>query len=283
MNKFLDAALGYARRGWKVFPLHGVLNGVCTCGRSDCGSAGKHPLVRRGLYEATTDSSFIDEWWRQWPSANIGVATGATSGIAVVDIDLPAAAPMLDLLLAQGLEPTLTGLTGGGGVHLIYRCSGESLGNSVGRLPGSDEDLPGIDLRANGGYIVVPPSVHASGETYSWLDPTVPIAGAPSWLRQPPPREIRIPEAPPFVGDGTPYGLAALEALIAEMRGAREGERNHTLYRTARRITDLIATGHLSSPSLDQLAEAACCSGLGTHEITRTIDSAHRSGVGAAH
>jgi putative DNA primase/helicase len=114
-------------------------------------------------------------WWSRWRRANIGVATGAESRIAVVDIDLPTAVASLDRLIEgkHKLPPTLTALTGGGGVHLIYliyRSRDSELGNSVSRLPGMDEELPGIDLRANGGYIVAPPSVHCSGAQYEWLD-----------------------------------------------------------------------------------------------------------------
>ena len=76
------------------------------------------------------------------------VATGAESGIAVVDVDLPAALASLDRLIVVGLPVTLTGLTGGGGLHLIYMCADPALGNSAGRLPGLDGELPGIDLRA---------------------------------------------------------------------------------------------------------------------------------------
>jgi len=55
VSSLRESALSYAMRGWRVFPLHGFVNGACTCGRSSCSSPGKHPLVRRGLYEATTD------------------------------------------------------------------------------------------------------------------------------------------------------------------------------------------------------------------------------------
>lgn len=101
MTELRDTALDYASRGWRVFPLHGIVNGACTCGRRECSSPDKHPLVRRGLYEATSDSHAINEWWRQWHSANVGIATGARSGIAVIDVDLPAALGSLDAVIAK--------------------------------------------------------------------------------------------------------------------------------------------------------------------------------------
>jgi putative DNA primase/helicase len=116
-----------------------------------------------------------------------GVATGGDSGIAVVDIDLPAAFPALDCLVhgTQALPRTLTALTGGGGIHLIYRSRDPELGNSAGRLPGIVDDLAGVDLRANGGYIVAPPSLHRTGNRYEWLDEGLEPAPIPLWLKQP--------------------------------------------------------------------------------------------------
>jgi putative DNA primase/helicase len=216
------AALRYALRGWRVFPLHGLVNGACTCGRS-CSSPGKHPLVRRGLYEATTDAHQIEEWWRGWRSANIGIATGSESGIVVIDIDLPAAVASLDVLIDMGLPVTLAGVTGGGGLHLIYMCADDTLGNSAGRLPGIEGELSGIDLRANGGYIVAPPSIHRSGATYAWLDEDVAIAPAPEWLQQPERTYVSLGgvAAVELTGDGTPYGLAVLDDELARLRAAQ--------------------------------------------------------------
>jgi len=88
----------------------------------------------------------------------------------VIDIDLPTALVSLNDLCVHDIAPTLTGLTGGGGLHLVYLCTDASLGNSASRLPGMDGELPGVDLRANGGYVVGPPSVHRSGGFYEWLD-----------------------------------------------------------------------------------------------------------------
>ena len=282
MSGHVKAALAYAQRGWRVFPLHGIVNGVCTCGRPDCGSAGKHPLVRRGLYEATTDTRVIKEWWRGWRSANIGVATGADSGIVVFDIDLPVAFASLDRLIEVTLPRTLTGLTGGGGLHLVCSSSDAELGNSAGRLPGVEEDLPGIDLRANGGYIVAPPSVHRSGARYEWLDAERAIAAAPDWLKRPQRTYVALGDVADasFEGDGSAYGLAVLRDELGRLRAAQVGTRNHELNRSAFVIAQLVAGGELLETAVrSSLLGAALGIGLDEAESRQTIDSAFDAGL----
>lgn len=282
MTELGEAALGYAGRGWRVFPLHGFVNGACTCGRPSCSSPGKHPLVRRGLYEASTDARVIKEWWRRWRSANVGVATGAVSQIAVIDVDLPGALVSLPRLVEVELPATLTGLTGGGGLHLMYRCIDEELGNSAGRLPGLDGDLPGIDLRANGGYVVAPPSTHASGGYYSWLDPAAETVAAPTWLKQPA-RTYVAPDVTgiaQFDGDGTPYGLAVLRDELDRLRAAQIGTRNHQLNRSAFVLAQLVAGGELlEGPARSALLGVALAIGLEEAESRQTIDSAFDAGL----
>lgn len=282
MTQLRAAALGYAGRGWRVFPLHGIVNGVCTCGRSNCGSAGKHPLVRRGLYEATTDTRVIAEWWRRWRSANIGLATGAESGIIVIDIDLPAALASLGKLVELGVPRTLTGVTGGGGLHLTYSSEDVELGNSAGRLPGVDDDLPGIDLRANGGYIVAPPSLHRSRARYAWLDPERVIAPAPEWLKQPQRTYVALDDVAGagFKGDGSPYGLAVLRDELDRLRAAQVGTRNHELNRAAFVLAQLVAGGELlESAARASLLSVALGIGLDEPESRQTIDSAFAAGL----
>lgn len=71
------AALRYAARGWVAFPLHGIINGRCSCRRA-CPHPAKHPLSRHGLRDGSSDPKLIRAWWDRWPWANIGIATGAT-------------------------------------------------------------------------------------------------------------------------------------------------------------------------------------------------------------
>lgn len=179
------AALAYAGRfGWAVLPLHGVRDGRCTCGRRDCPSPGKHPLTKRGVHDASKNPDVIRAWWRRWPWANVAVATGAVSRIWALDVD-PAAGgeDSLDALEAEhGLLPhTVQSLTGSGGRHILFRYPGQHVPNAVAIAPG-------LDVRGDGGYIVVAPSIHASGRLYAWELSSRPgeveLAAAPEWLLQ---------------------------------------------------------------------------------------------------
>lgn len=164
-TRMLDHALQYASRGWHVFPLHSPVDGHCSCGKPDCENEAKHPRTEHGLLDATIDASILTQWWTDWPEANIGIRTGEISGIVVMDIDarksgLESWAELQDL---HGRVDTLTSHTGGGGLHLIFQAPADRL------LKNSTEEIaPGIDTRAEGGYIVAPPSLHISGRRYSW-------------------------------------------------------------------------------------------------------------------
>ncbi len=150
-------AVDYANRGWAVLPLHSVVNSRCSCGRTDCASPGKHPLNPNGVTGATRDTRQITTWWQRWPWANIGIATGTKSGIAVVDVD-PRNGGMehLDRL---DLPETATVQTGSGGLHFYFSVTGPTAKRKL---------APGIDFQADGGYVVAPPSAHVQG-TYKWV------------------------------------------------------------------------------------------------------------------
>src|SRR5689334_11740367 len=116
----INAALHYARRGWRVLPLHTIRpDSRCTCGKACGRNAGKHPRLKDWPTLATTDADVIRRWWQWWRQANVGIATGA--GLLVLDVDGDVGIESLAALERQhGLLPdTPRSLTGGGGVHYL--------------------------------------------------------------------------------------------------------------------------------------------------------------------
>lgn len=282
MTSPLAVALEYARRGWRVFPVHGIHAGRCTCGRRDCSSPGKHPLARRGVRHATDAPDVIRGWWRRWRGANVGVATGRVSGIVVIDVDVPEGGASLQRLQDAGFEvpKTLSATTGSGGRHLYLTARDEPLRNAVSSLPGVKGGLRGIDLRADGGYVLAPPSLHVAGRRYVWDDATAVPAVVPEWLRQPPrPAVVSAVVPATFSGDGSAYGLAVLSRELDRLRAARKGARNHTLNRAAFAVARVVAGGELlESAARSALLSAAAIAGLTEHESQLTIDSAFAAG-----
>ena len=177
----LDAALWYVQHGFPVFPAHNVRDGQCSCGDVGCTHPGKHPRTARGFKDATKDLSQIRRWWGKWPDANIGLPTGPASGLLVIDIDPRNGGDSSweSLVLKHGQPPsTAEQITGGGGRHIVFRDPGVAVPKEL---------APGIDVKAAGGYIIVPPSTHPSGRIYTWdgIDgerALLDVADSPAWL-----------------------------------------------------------------------------------------------------
>jgi Bifunctional DNA primase/polymerase, N-terminal len=193
----LKAALAYASHGWLIIPVRTAHHGRCSCGSHECVSPAKHPHAPRGLRDASTDAAQIRAWWQCWPGTNIGIRTGAVSGLVVVDIDPRNGGDVtLEELEAEHgrLPDTVESLAGGGGRHLLYRHPGEPY-PLASYSPG-----PGVDLKADGGYIVAPPLGHASGRPYTWelsREPDVtPLAPAPAWIPFYDPADVRQAHPP---------------------------------------------------------------------------------------
>jgi len=224
----LDAALGYARRGWQVFPVYEVTKDrSCACRKADCKDPGKHPRTAHGVKDASTSETTIRAWWRQWPMANVGIATGAESGLIVVDVDpRHGGDESLGRLEEQyGLFPkTPWAWSGGNGEHIYLRHPGKPhIVRNIQTLGG----FPGLDLKADGGYIIADPSSHVSGRRYEWKRSSHPdrrdVASAPQWL---------LDLARPRISDEK-KGTGELQDWLKLLKGVAEGER-HTV---AARIT----------------------------------------------
>lgn len=210
----IEAAVAYAQAGYRVFPIWSVRDGgVCACPKGTaCTSPGKHPhgrLVPRGVLDASDDENTVRTWWKISPECNIGMATGGK--FVVVDCDSKPTADGLstfrEYCAAQGHAVPDCGAiarTGGGGVHLFF-----ALDEDVVRVGCRNGWLAGVDVKGEGGYVVVPPSMHASGKAYGWeidlLDDA--LVALPPWLaavlaaevpaRDPEPEIVVAPAAEP--------------------------------------------------------------------------------------
>jgi hypothetical protein len=164
MSRLRRAALGLASRGLQIFP---------------CAAKAKTPATSHGLLDATVDPAILARWWAADPAFNVAIATGAASGIFIVDIDGPEAEAKLRALeVINGALPPSVEVITPRGRHIWYRMPPDAdVRNSASKI------APGIDVRGTGGYCLVPPSIHPSGKRYCWsVDSANAIAEPPAWL-----------------------------------------------------------------------------------------------------
>lgn len=238
-----------------------------------CVPGGKRPLTAHGFQDASTDPTLIGSWWDRWPEANIGVPTGAVSGVDVVDVDVHSAGTGF----AYFEEARRAGLVNGwiwlvrtpsGGAHAYFPADGEQRSWQV---PGKH-----IDFRGDGGYIIVAPSRVTTGDgvsrSYRQIavarhhDPrSVDAASLKAFLD--PPRPMQRPVDLPPVG-------ARPDRLAAYVASRPEGGRNRSLFWAACRMAE---EGHDFTTATSLLTEAACLAGLPEREARTTIESAYRT------
>lgn len=157
MAEMVKFALEYAQKyGWAVFPVSNKT---------------KKPLTPHGCKDAKKTAGPIKAWWKKWPDANIGIATGNMSELIVIDLDMDedeGKDGIHELVLWErengDLPETAKVITGRGGNHLYFHYKGDQIKNRTGILEG-------IDVRADGGYVIAPPSVHPNGTLYEWESP----------------------------------------------------------------------------------------------------------------
>jgi hypothetical protein len=167
MTQLLDHALKYAAFGWHVHPIV---------------PRQKIPLTKHGVKDATTDADQIRAWWTKWPDANIAVACGKGSGVYVVDIDVEQATSVDGYESLKEFPPlpeTVRQGTPRGGFHAFYRATDP---------PGNRNSFrPGIDIRGDGYYVLLPPSIHPNGKQYFWAEGCGPdeieLADFPDFMR----------------------------------------------------------------------------------------------------
>lgn len=221
----LDAALAYAAGGWPVFPVYEIAHGGCACGKSDCGSPGKHPRTLNGRLDASRDPEQIRAWWEQWPSANVGGVTGGESGLTVIDLDGDPD-QLTSALNKRGIlwDETVTARTGSGGRHILTAHPGGHVPTTKKflKLPSLNGGKPpAVDLLADPGYIVLPPSIHIGGR-YAWLEGRDPFSIELA-LFPLPVLNLITPQSPPESTSSEQGGelLAHVQQLLGRLEAVR--------------------------------------------------------------
>jgi len=268
-NGLLKAALGCATRRLKVFPVHGVVDGKCTCGKDTCvGSrTGKHPCIRNYPTLATTNPQVIRRWWLKFPHANVGVLTGGCNQLLVIDVD-PRNGGIEGLAQLETdlgpLPPTLLHQSGGedGGRHHLFQYQGGLRSRDL---------APGVELKADGSYVLFPGSVHRSGHEYAVLHDLPMVLLPSSWIEFA--SALRYPAAK------TPRPLDLSQVIP-------ERERNRTLYRLARRLRREEGYSQQEIEAELHFLRATRCE-VGTHlvtdeELRKIAKSAARLSIGVS-
>lgn len=239
-DALLQAALGYARKGLPVFP---------------CSPRDKSPLTPNGLHDASAAPETVRQWWTRWPDAMIGMPTGSATGFWVLDIDDPAA-----FEAGCSIElPATRRCNTGKGYHLLFKWNPAKEVRNRQKHPKTGwpmPELPGAEVRGEGGYVIVPPSIHPNGRQYEWHDGAF-VTDAPAALLaivlRPRAREQETrrpandqPSLRDRIGADRAYGLAALRDECATIRAAGDGEQEAALNGAALKIGALVAGGELS-------------------------------------
>lgn len=311
-GRILEAALTYAASGIPVFP----------CDPSRRKGRGKRPLVRGestpgardgGFHRASADPAQVRDWWARWPNALIGMPTGARSGITAVDLDPGAATAdeMLEALsVAYGIEnadpdtgemlsPLLV-RTQAAGLHLWFAAEPSDRNRAdIFRFdqaaPAALRDGGKVDIRGEGGYIIIPPSCMADGKMYAWDGPGIEKFSAlpvmPLALRQAMfahPEQDRSPRRAvayaPQSSDAAArrYALAALDGEARRLAAVRSGGRNDALNVAAVKLAGYAASRLLSEAMIvAALEDASTQNGLVGDDGEASVRSTIASGLAA--
>jgi len=245
MTQTIEYAKAYAGKGWQVFPLR---------------PREKTPAIKWADV-ATNDAATFGDWWRG--AENIGIATGARSGIVVLDVDAGhGGEESLAALVAEhgDLPETVTAKTGGGGRHIIFNHPGVEIHNSAGKLGA------GLDIRGDGGYIVAPPSIHPNGNAYQWTKrpSQTPLADLPQWIIDALVKPADAAPAPALTLDGVfPAGTRNQNMISLAGTMRRRGMTEAAIYQAL-----LVENKTRCVPPLDDREVAAIAANVMRYEPT---------------
>jgi hypothetical protein len=292
--RLVEHAISYASRGWYVFPLK--------LREKVSHKSAAHSDGRK--WGQTIDANEIRRDFRQWPDANIGIATGEASGFFVVETDtadghgegVDGAAELAMLEAEHGALPaTREAISPSGSVHRYFKHPGFKIKNSASLIG------PGIDVRGDGGMVVAPPSVKLSKGLYSWRN-DLPIADAAPWLldrivagKVKPEPELSISRqaaalvVDPYARSGTSnahgegYIEAALRGEYDEVMRAPKGQRNSQLNTSSLKLGHYVGSGVIDEKKvIDEMMAACESNGLladdGRETCLATIDSGLSAG-----
>jgi putative DNA primase/helicase len=242
-------ALRLAEAGYEVFP---------------CTPNGKVPITKHGYKDASNDINIVKQWWANSPTANVGLPTGATSNITVLDIDVKDGADGLNSLAQLeeeiGQLDTYKVATPSGGFHYYFQHPHQPVKNRV-------NVLSGIDIRGDGGYVIAAGSV-INGDSYSVVDPKASINRLPNKLRD------------LFVGNAT-NDEATVRSLspirspaTGVMSGVNKGSRNNELFRLA---SSMVGRGMPFAEAKEAILSSAdqCNPPLSHAEASTVLNSAY--------
>lgn len=285
-----NEALRLAELGWHIFALGptGKPYPNCKSCAETCGVAEDYEkcdhLLCHATYAGTTETARLTAMWERLPKSLVGLRTGAPSGLIVLDFDQHSAdkdglATLREYQSRDAFPHTVTARSGGGGYHLFFQHPGKPTPNDNNGKLG-----PGLDVKADGGFVILPPSAKRDRPEYRWLNSpfTTALAELHSDLLAPLWREVSQPQRRSSEGSLSPGETSKnFEEAVELLRVTGEGSRNENLYRAACRGGEVIAAGLASLTHVnDLLVGGATSAGMSARDgIKNTIRSGLNRGM----
>lgn len=260
----------FVRMNMPVLPLYTVFDGRCTCPKqTECEDQGKHPIPP--WEAATTNAGKIHDWIEQHGRCNWGGLTGSRSGVFAVDVDPRhnGNVTLTELEAKYGkLPPTREHRTGGGGVHIFFNVPRGATIKSVSNALG-----PGVDIKAEGGMVVLPPSRHISGGVYEILN-DVPPVDPPEWLISLIQNGARSPKEK--ISESSKKSGKTPKFKLPDK--IPDGTRNSTLFSYARSLAMKGISKNAAILELQDKNRERCAIPLPDSEVESIVNSAYDAG-----